>query len=81
MAVVLSVNVMSSLVCFVMLGPASLRSRPLEEVGERPPAPETTKLYTIEVQVLESLPSGLRCCSESILTKVSDIIVYIMKIM
>ena len=80
MAVVLSVNVMSSLVCFVMLGPASLR-RPLEEVGERPLAPETTKLYTIEVQVSESLPSGLRCCSESILMKVSDIIVYIMKIM
>ena len=80
MAVVLSVNVMSSLVCFVMLGPASLR-RPFEEVGERPLAPETTKLYTIEVQVSESLPSGLRCCSESILMKVSDIIVYIMKIM
>ena len=35
MAVVLYVNVMSSLVRFVMLGPASLRSRRLEEVGER----------------------------------------------
>ena len=35
MEVVLSVNVMSSLLCFVILGPASLRSRRLEEVSER----------------------------------------------